>query len=91
MEIKVIEDKKNRIIIEFGDRDHTFCNVLKNELVNDSHVKIAGYNVKHPLVGKPQIIVETDGADPRRALTDAAERLKKLVERFEKEFVKEVK
>jgi len=75
MEIKVIEDKKNRIIIEFGDRDH----------------KIAGYNVKHPLVGKPQIIVETDGADPRRALTDAAERLKKLVERFEKEFVKEVK
>jgi DNA-directed RNA polymerase subunit L len=82
MDIKVIEDKKNKLIFEI-DASHTFCNALKVELANDSHVKNVGYNIKHPLVSKPAFIVETDGADPRKTLTAASQRVKKLCEKAE--------
>ncbi len=82
MNINVIEERKNKIIFEI-DASHTFCNALKTELVNDSHVKNVGYNIKHPLVGKPSFVVETDGADLRKTLAAAAQRLKKLGEKAE--------
>lgn len=90
MEINVIEEKKNKLIFELKGSSHTLCNALKDELLNDSNVKIATYSIRHPLVGEPKFIVETDGVDPRKALTAAADRLKKLNERFEKDFIKEV-
>lgn len=90
MEIKVVEEKKNRFIFEL-DRSHGFCNMLKDELWNDKNVKIATYAVKHPLVNRPEMILETDGTNPRKVLSDAANRLKKNIEKFEKEFIKEVK
>ncbi|MBW3015031.1 DNA-directed RNA polymerase subunit L [Candidatus Woesearchaeota archaeon] len=89
MELKVIEEGKNRLIVEIQGEDHTFCNALKKELWNDSHVKAAGYNISHPLVGEPRIIVETDGkVDPKKALAEAAKRLKKTIEKFSKAFDK---
>lgn len=81
MDIKILEDKKNRLIFEI-DASHTFCNALKRELINDNHVKNTGYNVKHPLVSKPAFIVETDGADTRKTLASAAQRLKKSCEKI---------
>ncbi len=92
MEIKVVEETKNKLIIELKGETHTFCNALKKELWNDSHVKIAGYNIAHPLVGTPKIIVETDGKEtPKKALTEAAKRLGSKAEKFKKEFIKGVK
>ena len=82
MDIKVIEDKKNKLVFEI-DASHTFCNALKVELANDGHVKNVGYNIKHPLVSKPAFIVETDGADPRKTIAAAAQRVKKLCEKAE--------
>jgi len=90
MEIKIIEEKKGKIMFEI-DKSHTFCNALKAELWNDSHVKSAGYSVKHPLISKPVIILETDGADTKKTLIAAAQRLKKTCEKFEEGFNKEVK
>ncbi len=92
MEIKVIEDKKNKFVFEIDGVGHTFCNILKKELWNDKSVKIATYNIMHPLVSKPKMIIETDGSkNPRKALDDAVKRLKKTNEKFKKEFLKEVK
>lgn len=90
MEIKAIEEKNNSFVFEL-DRSHGFCNMLKEELWNDKKVKIATYTVRHPLVNKPEVIVETDGTNPRKVLIDAANRLKKKIEKFEKDFIKEVK
>ena len=92
MEIKILDDKKNKIILEVKGADHTLCNVLKTELWNDKHVKIATYSIRHPQISVPQIIVETDGEEsPRNALINAVQKIHKTNEKFKKEFLKEIR
>ncbi len=92
MELNILMDKKNKLIVQVKDGDHTICNALRKELYNDSHVKNAGYTIRHPLVGIPRIIVETDtSTTPRKALIAAAERLKKANEQMRKAIVKAIK
>lgn len=92
MKINVLEDKKTRLVLEIEGETHTFCNAIKRELWNDSNVKIAGYNISHPYVGIPKIIVETNTSeDPRKALSGAVSRLKKDVDAFDKAFTKVLK
>lgn len=87
MEIKILDDKKNKLIIEIKGADHTLCNVLKSELWNDKHVKIATYSIRHPQISIPQMIVETDGElSPKNAIMNAVQRLHKTNEKFKKEF-----
>lgn len=92
MELNIIEDKKNRMVFELKGETHTFCNILRKELWNDKHVKSAAYNIEHPLIGIPKIIVETDGNEsPKKALKEAVKRMQKVNEKFKKQFMKEVK
>ena len=92
MEVKVLEEKKNRLTIEMKGEGHAFCNALKKELWNDSHVKAAAYKVAHPLVGIPTMVVETDGKEtPKKALTEAAKRLSKETDKFKTAFLKGIK
>jgi DNA-directed RNA polymerase subunit L len=91
MEIKVLENKKNRVVFEIVGEDHSFCNVLKKELLNDEHVKIATYAIEHPLISQPKMIVETDGEEVSKALKEAAKRVGKKAEKFKEEFTKAVK
>lgn len=92
MEIKILDDKKSKIILEVTGADHTLCNALKTELWGDKHVKIASYHIRHPQTSVPQMIVETDGEEsPKNALINAVERLHKTNSKFKKEFVKEVR
>jgi len=77
MEIEVVEQSKNKLKFKIEGEDHTFCNILRKELWEDQHVKVAGYNIEHPLVGHPLFIIETDGKEtPKSALTKAVTRLK---------------
>lgn len=91
MEIKVLEDKKNRLYFEVIGAGHTLMNALKAELYNDKSVKAATYAVRHPEISNPKMIVETDGADPRKSIQSAVQRLKKSNDKFKKAFTKEVK
>ncbi len=90
MEISVLEESKNRLVIEIHGEDHTMVNALKKELWNDKDVKIAGYTVNHPSIGIPRLVVETAGEDPRKALTEAAKRLKKDADKLKKALMKEL-
>lgn len=92
MELKVIEDKKNRVVFELKSATHGFCNILKDQLWKDSHVKVAAYKVEHPLVGIPTFIVETDGKiSPKNALIGAVKKLDGVAEKLKKEVSKELK
>ena len=90
MEVKMLEEKKNKIIFEL-DADAQIAAPLAKELWNDSHIKAAGYNIDHPLLGKPKFVVETDGEDPRKAVTAAAKRLNKMAEKMADVASKELK
>jgi|TARA_B100000315_G_C14318310_1_gene469596 DNA-directed RNA polymerase subunit L len=92
MELNILLDEKNKLICQVKEGDHTICNALRKELVNDSHVKNAGYTIRHPLVGIPRLIVETDtGSNPRKALLAAAQRLKKGNDAMKKAISKSIK
>jgi len=92
MEVKILEEKKNRLTIEIKGESHAFCNALEKELWNDSHVKLAAYKIEHPLVGIPTMVVETDGKEtPKKAFIEAAKRLSKEVDKFKSVFLKGVK
>ena len=91
MEMNVLEEKKGRMIFELEGASHTVCNILKRELWKDKHVKNAGYTIRHPLVGKPEFIIETDGEDPRKIVANTCQKIKKDFEKFGAEFKKEVK
>ena len=77
MEIRVLEKTKDKLIIEVVGEDHTLCNALRKELWEDKTIEVAGYNMKHPLISEPEIIVETKGGDPVKALLKAVDGLKK--------------
>jgi len=89
MDVNILEEKKNRLVIEIKGETHTFCNAIKKELWNDKHVKAAAYRISHPFVGTPTLIVETDsGETPKKALLEASKRLQKGFDKFKLEFSK---
>jgi DNA-directed RNA polymerase subunit L len=78
MEINVIEDKKSKLVFELKGEDHTLCNALREELWNDKAVTVSAYTIEHPLIGIPKFMIETDGKkEPKKALADAVNRLKR--------------
>ena len=81
MELKVLEQKKHRLVFELRGADHTFCNALKQELWNDEQVTVSTYTISHPLVGVPTFVVESKG-DVADALKDASKRLQKRNKEF---------
>jgi DNA-directed RNA polymerase subunit L len=92
MKLNIVEDKKDRMVVEIHGETHSFCNALKKELWNDSHVKVSGYRIEHPLVGIPTFIIETDGKEsPKKAFQTAVTRLKKEADNFKSAFLKGVK
>lgn len=89
MELKIHEDKKNRLAFELPGEDATFCNILRDELWNDQNIVAATFKEDHPLIKTPYMIVETSGSTtPRQALKDAVKRLKKGSADLKKEFEK---
>ena len=92
MEIKILDDKKNRLLFEVKGTDHTLCNSITKELWDDKHVKIATYSIRHPQISVTQFVVETDGEEsPRNALINAVQRLQKNNDKFRKDFAKEIR
>ena len=92
MEIKIVEESKNKLIAEIKGESHGFCNAIRNALWNVKGVTISGYNIDHPLVGIPKIIVQTEkDVEPRKVLEKAAKNLKKECDEALKAFEKELK
>ncbi len=78
MEINILEEKAKRMVFELKGENHTLLNALREELWKDKAITISAYNISHPLVGIPKVIIETNGdKEPKKALKDAISRLKK--------------
>lgn len=82
MELKVLEEKKNKIILEMEGTVNTICNLVRKELWSDKNLNLAGSNIPHPLTPKARLIVEGD--NPKKLLANAAKRLKNQLEKLKK-------
>jgi DNA-directed RNA polymerase subunit L len=91
MQINVLEEKKGRLVFEISGVSHTLCNALKKELWSHKSIKNAGYTIRHPLIGKPEFIVETDGEDPRKVVAQSCEKVKKDLDKLSEQIKTEVK
>ncbi len=92
MNIKILEDKSNRLIFEVEGITHTVSNAIRKQLFSNDDVKVAGYHVNHPLVGKPRFIVETKrGCEPKKAVLDAVKSIRRDSEELAKKAAKELK
>ncbi|MFC2135629.1 RpoL/Rpb11 RNA polymerase subunit family protein [Bacteroidota bacterium] len=90
MELHFLEDTKYKIIVDIKGAGHALANALKKELWNDKDVKVAAYNVEHPLIGVPRLLVETGTGkkDAKKAILAAVDRLKKQNTEFTSKFKK---
>ncbi|MCD4666793.1 DNA-directed RNA polymerase subunit L [archaeon] len=91
MEIKILEQSKNKVEFEVIGEDHTLCNCLVKELWNESNLNSAAYNIEHPLVSNPTMIVDVNSGTPQTALKKSVERLKKKIKSLKSEITKNIK
>jgi DNA-directed RNA polymerase subunit L len=89
MELTVIEESQKKFVFQLKGAGHTLCNALKHELWNNAHIKVATYVIKHPLIGIPELTIETDGTiKPRKAVSEALEKLIAKADKFSAAFKK---
>ena len=77
MELQLVNKEKDLIEVKVLGETHTICNLLRDELWNVSDISFASYNLRHPLVGSPVIVVKTKKGDPKKALFEAIDSIKK--------------
>ena len=90
MEIGFLEKKKSVVRFTLKGGGHTLCNLLRDNLWKQKGVKIAAYTVNHPLIGIPEVIVESSG-DVSTALQGAIKSIKAQNKNFLTAFKKGVK
>ena len=91
MEFKVVSEEKNTIRIEIDDPDDTLLNPLVSELLRASDVVEARYQIGHPQLDKPLLIIKTKKSKPQAALKKAAENLADQYKEARKLLEKELK
>ena len=84
MELVFIENRKDSMVVELKGEAHTFPALLCWALLKDPKVKVAVYDVPHPLVGTPRMHVKTKGEEPKAALKKALKLIQKEMGSLEK-------
>ncbi len=80
MNIKIVEDKKNRLVFEMPGLNQTVPNLLRSELWNNEETKNTGYHVTHPIAGHPIFVLETKSKEARKVLDEAIKGIVKQLE-----------
>ncbi len=91
MELTILNKTDNEINIRVAGETHTLLNMLKTALLNNKHVEIATYDIKHPTISEPVLFVRTDGADPIDVIKKATKDIVKECDEFIKLFKKKAK
>ncbi len=91
MELTIVNKTENEISIKVVGETHTLLNTLKTALLNNKHVEIASYDIKHTTISDPILFVRTDGADPIAVIKKAAKEVIKECDEFIELFTKKAK
>ncbi|KUO41756.1 MAG: hypothetical protein APZ16_00320 [Candidatus Hadarchaeum yellowstonense] len=92
MELELVEKGDDSIMIKIIGEDHTFCNMLRAELLKDDSVISAVYTIEHPLTEPPKFYLKVKkDKSPERVLMEAAGRLVEQLEDLREKLQKELK
>ncbi|MDD5473214.1 MAG: DNA-directed RNA polymerase subunit L [Candidatus Methanoperedens sp.] len=91
MELTILNKTDKEINIKVAGETHTLLIMLKTALLNNKHVEIATYDIKHPTISDPVLFVRTDGADPVDVIKKASKEMVKECDEFSKLFTKKTK
>lgn len=91
MELTILKKTDKEINIKVSGETHTLLNMLKTALLNNPHVEIATYDIKHPTISEPVLFVRTDGKDPIDVIKKASKDLVKECDEFIDLFSKKAK
>lgn len=91
MELTILNKTETEINIKVTGETHTILNMLKTVLLDNKHVEIATYDIKHPTISEPVLFVRTDGADPIDVIKKASKEMAKECDDFIKLFKKKTK
>ncbi len=91
MELTIVNKTDNEINIKVAGESHTLLNTLKTALLNNKHVEIATYDIKHPTISEPILFVRTDGEDPIKVIKKASKDIVKECDEFIKLFKKKTR
>lgn len=86
MDIEVKKSTANELHFVMKGERHTFSNLLRETLLQDSSVTFAAYTLPHPLGPDCEFVVKTKGKTAKKALADAAKKVEKKLAEFEKAF-----
>lgn len=87
MGLKIVSKEKNMIEIEL-EKNETFVNALREELVSDDNIESVICTVGHPMLDKPKIFVRVKKGKGASALEKAVKNLGKKTEEFRTAFEK---
>jgi len=82
MNIKVLEDKKEKLLLEFEDETETITNLLATQVWNEKGEAAAVR--EHPFIENPKLVVM--GRNPKRLLTKSSRALEEQCDEFKEEF-----
>jgi DNA-directed RNA polymerase subunit L len=89
MKINILNRSKNELKIELEGEGHTFCNALQEMLLKDDAIEFTGYDISHPLIGKPIFYIRMKNRKkPEKALVDASKNLIKNLNELHQAFNK---
>ena len=75
-EINLLHKSKNELKVEIVGEGHTLCIALYEMLLKDDKIDFIGYDISHPLIGKPIFYIRMKGRKKaEKALVDAAGKL----------------
>ena len=82
MNIKVLENEKDLLKLEFGDETETVTQLLATQVWNEGGEAAAVR--EHPFIEKPKLVVK--GSKPEKILIKASTALQEQCDEFKEEF-----
>ena len=86
MKIRILEEDKDKLILEISGARHTLPNLLREQLWKCEDTEFVGYSKDHPDLGDPVLVVR--GKNPRKILKKAVEDLRKDIKSLRNEIEK---
>ncbi len=75
MEVKIIKREGNLVEFELPGEDHSLPNLIVKLALKRPEVDYAAYNIPHPLVGSPRIVVRVREGDPLEVVKSVVEEI----------------